>query len=91
MKRFLFVKPTALMLFILSYLQSVFLPIISKIITVQGVTTYHSKTVTEEDSQLADKFMKWKGLEGWNTRLFKTATDPVNLEIRSASVEINCK
>lgn len=37
----------------------------------QGVTTYHGENITAVDTDLANKFMKAREMEGWNTRLFK--------------------
>ncbi|CAI4224265.1 unnamed protein product [Auanema sp. JU1783] len=36
-----------------------------------GVTTYHSESVTKEEAELVDRFFKKKHIESWNSRLFK--------------------
>uniref|UniRef100_A0A914VSE5 Dipeptidyl peptidase 3 n=1 Tax=Plectus sambesii TaxID=2011161 RepID=A0A914VSE5_9BILA len=53
-----------------------------------GVTTYHSSSVTKSDSDLIDRFMKAKNLEGWNTRLFKTTENGhAHYHIRLGSID----
>ncbi|XP_055953137.1 dipeptidyl peptidase 3-like [Argiope bruennichi] len=53
-----------------------------------GITTYFSKNISKEDDEIVKNFMKEKGIEAWNTRLFKV-TDEIGkscYEIRLASV-----
>lgn len=41
----------------------------------QGVTCYHSSTVTKADAEKIDRFFKAKNIESWNSRLFKQVSD----------------
>ncbi|GMT28781.1 hypothetical protein PFISCL1PPCAC_20078 [Pristionchus fissidentatus] len=53
-----------------------------------GVTTYHSGLVRKTDSDLINRYMKEKNLEGWNTRLFKEVNDgKTTLKIKFASTK----
>ncbi|GIY76889.1 dipeptidyl peptidase 3 [Caerostris extrusa] len=53
-----------------------------------GITTYFSKNVTKDDDEIVKNFMKEKGIEAWNTRLFKTSDETGRncYEIRFASI-----
>ncbi|CAL1276519.1 unnamed protein product [Larinioides sclopetarius] len=53
-----------------------------------GITTYFSKNVSQEDEERVKNFMKEKGIEAWNTRLFKVSDEIGKscYEIRLASV-----
>ncbi|UYV78782.1 DPP3 [Cordylochernes scorpioides] len=50
----------------------------------KGTTTYFSKNCTKKDSELVNQFFKEKGLEAYNSRLFKI--QPNKYEVRLASV-----
>ncbi|XP_037071892.1 dipeptidyl peptidase 3-like isoform X1 [Pollicipes pollicipes] len=53
----------------------------------KGITTYFSANCTDEDAEKAKEYMKHKGIEPYNNRLFKTVVDGVtHYEIRLASV-----
>ncbi|RZC40446.1 dipeptidyl peptidase 3, partial [Asbolus verrucosus] len=54
-----------------------------------GCTTYLSMNCTPEDNQRAQDWMKTHGIEGFNTRLFKTVHEDgrIDYEIRLASEE----
>ncbi|KAF8365301.1 dpt-1 [Pristionchus pacificus] len=57
-----------------------------------GVSTYHSETVRKADSDLINRYMKEKNLEGWNTRLFKEEVNGKTiLKIKFASTNVNVK
>ncbi|XP_063222165.1 dipeptidyl peptidase 3 isoform X3 [Bacillus rossius redtenbacheri] len=54
----------------------------------KGVTAYLSKNCSKDDAVLVNEFLKSRGLEGYNTRLFKTTDNGVpKYEIRLASAE----
>nr|CAD7401437.1 unnamed protein product [Timema poppensis] len=54
----------------------------------KGITCYLSKNCTKEDTVLVNDFLKSKGLEAYNTRLFKIVKNNVTkFEIRLAAIE----
>jgi dipeptidyl-peptidase-3 len=43
----------------------------------QGTTTYFSSNCTAEDANLVTQFLKHKGMEAYNGRVFKTVEDGI--------------